>query len=118
MKRWLRARFSNRHCRWFLQWGTKLISRSAISWRTCARQHSAAVDSLSGRLARVSPTQLLRQLRELLEQERARLVEQMKHQLRERRNRFEGLEARLRLLSPEQVVARGYSITTEAETGK
>jgi exodeoxyribonuclease VII large subunit len=42
----------------------------------------------------------------------------MTHQLRERRNRAEGLEARLRLLSPQEVLARGYSITTDAETGK
>ena len=28
------------------------------------------------------------------------------------------LEARLRLLGPEQVLARGYSITTDAATGK
>ncbi len=82
------------------------------------RQQGAAFQNLSDRLARVRPAQLLRQRRELLEQESARLVEQMKHQLRERRNRAEGLEARLRLLSPQQVLARGYSITTDAETGK
>jgi exodeoxyribonuclease VII large subunit len=28
------------------------------------------------------------------------------------------LEARLRVLGPEQVLARGYSITTDAATGK
>jgi exodeoxyribonuclease VII large subunit len=82
------------------------------------RQQLAAYRNLSERLARVRPAQLLRQRRELLEQECARLVEQMKHQLRERQNRAEGLEARLRLLSPQQVLARGYSITTVAETGK
>jgi len=82
------------------------------------RQQVAAFQNLSDRLARVRPAQLLRQRRELLEQEHARLGEQMKHQLRERRNRAEALEARLRLLSPEQVLARGYSITTDAETGK
>jgi exodeoxyribonuclease VII large subunit len=82
------------------------------------RQQLAAFQNVSDRLARVRPAQLLRQRRELLEQESARLIEQMKHQLRERRNRAEGLEARLRLLSPEQVLARGYSITTDAETGK
>jgi exodeoxyribonuclease VII large subunit len=82
------------------------------------RQQLAAFQNFSDRLARVRPAQLLRQRRGLLEQESARLVEQMKHQLRERRNRAEGMEARLRLLSPEQVLARGYSITTDVETGK
>jgi exodeoxyribonuclease VII large subunit len=82
------------------------------------RQQRVAFRNLSERLARVRPAQLLKQRRELLEQESARLAEQMKHQLRERRNRAESLEARLRLLSPEQVLSRGYSITTDAETGK
>jgi exodeoxyribonuclease VII large subunit len=81
------------------------------------RQQFAVFQNLSDRLSRVRPAQLLRQRREVLEQESVRLVEQMKHQLRERRNRAEGLEARLRLLSPQQVLARGYSMTTEAETG-
>jgi len=82
------------------------------------RQQSAGFQHLSDRLSRVRPAQLLRQRRELFEQECARLAEQMKHQLRERRNQAEALEARLRLLSPEQVLSRGYSITTDAETGK
>ncbi len=82
------------------------------------RQQLAAFQNLSDRLSRVRPAQLLKQQRELLEQESARLAEQMKHQLRERRTRAEGLEARLRLLSPQQVLSRGYSITTDAETGK
>ena len=82
------------------------------------RQQSGAFRNLSERLSRVRPAQLLKQRREVFEQECARLAEQMKHQLRERRNRAEALESRLRLLSPEQVLARGYSITTDAETGK
>ena len=82
------------------------------------RQQLAAFQNLSDRLSRVRPAQLLKQQRELLEQESARLAEQMKHQLRERRTRAEGLEARLRLLSPQQVLSRGYSITTDAESGK
>ncbi len=86
--------------------------------RQGVRQQLAAFQNLSDRLSRVRPVQLLRQQRELLEQESARLAEQMKHQLRERRTRAEGLEARLRLLSPQQVLARGYSITTDADTGK
>jgi exodeoxyribonuclease VII large subunit len=35
-----------------------------------------------------------------------------------RRNGLGALEARLRLLGPEQVLARGYSITSDAATGK
>jgi exodeoxyribonuclease VII large subunit len=82
------------------------------------RQQSAAFQNLAERLSRVRPAQLLKQRREIFEQEMARLEEQMRHRLRERRDRAEGLEARLRLLSPEQVLARGYSITTDAATGE
>jgi exodeoxyribonuclease VII large subunit len=74
--------------------------------------------NLAERLARVRPGQLLKQRRELLEQAAQRLHEQGRHGLRERRNRLETLQARLRLLGPEQVLARGYSITTDAATGK
>jgi exodeoxyribonuclease VII large subunit len=38
--------------------------------------------------------------------------------LRNGRSRFEATAARLRLLGPEQVLARGYSITMDAATGK
>ncbi len=82
------------------------------------RQQSAAYQNVTDRLARVRPAQLLKQRRELFEQECARLAEQIKHQLRERRNQADALESRLRLLSPEQVLARGYSVTTDADTGK
>ena len=33
-------------------------------------------------------------------------------------HRFEAITTRLRLLGPEQVLARGYSITMDAATGK
>jgi exodeoxyribonuclease VII large subunit len=86
--------------------------------RQGVRQQAATFQNFSERLARVRPAQLLKQRRELFEQEHARLEEQMKHRLREFQNRAEALESRLRLLSPEQVLARGYSITTDAESGK
>jgi exodeoxyribonuclease VII large subunit len=38
--------------------------------------------------------------------------------LRNGKSRFETLEARLHLLGPEQVLARGYSITMDAASGK
>ena len=53
-----------------------------------------------------------------MQQSRRRLQELAKTQLREVRNRFGALESRLRLLGPEQVLARGYSITTDAATGE
>lgn len=84
----------------------------------CAKQgtrHQRVIlQNLSERLLRVRPAQLLRQRRELFEQENSRLQEQMKHRLRERKDRVETLSSRLRLLGPEQVLGRGYSITMDA----
>jgi exodeoxyribonuclease VII large subunit len=81
--------------------------RLRIAWQT-----------LGGRLARLSPAQVLRQKQELLLQMEHRLREQVRLQVASRRNGFAALEARLRLLGPEQVLARGYSITTDAQSGK
>lgn len=86
--------------------------------RAGARQQRVQLRNLSERLLRVRPAQLLKQRRELLDQEIERLQEQMRHRLRERESQFKTLQTRLRLLGPEQVLARGYSITTDAETGK
>ena len=47
-----------------------------------------------------------------------RLHEQVRQQVETRRNGLGALEDRLRLLGPEQVLARGYSITADAATGR
>ena len=83
------------------------IRRQRIAWR-----------NLTDRLSRVRPGLLLKQRRELLRQEKQRLREQAHHRLQSWRDRIAALEAQLRLLGPEQVLARGYSITMEAATGK
>jgi exodeoxyribonuclease VII large subunit len=46
------------------------------------------------------------------------LCEQARHRLKNWQNRLAEIETRLRLLGPEQVLARGYSITMDAMTGK
>jgi exodeoxyribonuclease VII large subunit len=88
----------------------------------CAKQgtkrQGIACRNLSQRLLRVRPAILVKQRREVLRQEIERLHEQAGHFMRERKNRLNGLEAQLRLLGPEQVLARGYSITMDAESGK
>lgn len=82
------------------------------------RRQQLAWRNLSERLLRVRPAVLLKQRRELLRQESERLREQSRHRMREWKNRLGTMEARLRLLGPNQVLARGYSITRDAETGK
>ncbi len=82
------------------------------------RERQVAWQNLATRLLRVRPAQLLRQRRELLKTARHRLSELAQGHLRNWQNRFSATEARLRLLGPEQVLARGYSITTDAASGK
>jgi exodeoxyribonuclease VII large subunit len=68
--------------------------------RRCSRQQwrdsAVALQNVAGRLARLQPARILERRRESLRQ----------------------AEARLRLLGPEQVLARGYSITTDAKSGR
>ena len=88
----------------------------------CAKQgtkeRQVAWQNLATRLLRVRPAQLLKQRHESLVVSRRRLRELAHVCLRNGRSRFAATEARLRLLGPEQVLARGYSITMDAATGK
>jgi len=86
--------------------------------RQGTKERQVAWQNLAERLLRVRPAQLLKQRRESLVLSRRRLRELAHVCLRNGRNRFEATEARLRLLGPEQVLARGYSITMDAATGK
>jgi exodeoxyribonuclease VII large subunit len=82
------------------------------------RQRQLAARNLGLRVGRLRPSRLLVQRRERLAQQRNRLREQTKHWLRSLRQHAEALAARLRLLGPEQVLARGYSITLDDRSGK
>ena len=83
-----------------------------------ARRQRLAWQNLSERLGRMRPAVVLKQRREAFVQVERRLTAQIHQQLETRRTGLGALEARLRLLGPEQVLARGYSITTDAATGK
>jgi exodeoxyribonuclease VII large subunit len=83
-----------------------------------ARQQQVILRNVMARLWRVRPVLLLKQRREVFEQAEQRLREQTRHRLREAQNRLASLAGRLRLLGPEQVLARGYSITMDADTGE
>jgi exodeoxyribonuclease VII large subunit len=83
---------------------------------TCDRR--VAWRNLTDRLLRIRPAQLLNQRRESLVTSQRRLRKLMRVGWRNGKGRLETLEARLRLLGPEQVLARGYSITMNAATGK
>jgi exodeoxyribonuclease VII large subunit len=85
--------------------------------RQGTKERQVAWQNLTTRLLRVRPAQLLRQRRESLVMNQRRLRESAHVRLRNGRNRSEATEARLRLLGPEQVLSRGYSITMDAATG-
>jgi exodeoxyribonuclease VII large subunit len=46
------------------------------------------------------------------------LVKNFRLRLHQKKDRLDVLNARLRLLSPENVLSRGYSITTDAKSGE
>jgi exodeoxyribonuclease VII large subunit len=83
------------------------LKTSRVAWRTAAE-----------RLARVRPAILLKQRREVFNQAQSRLQETARHRLSELQDRVRGLQTRLRLLGPEQTLARGYSITFDAASGQ
>ena len=82
------------------------------------RERQVAAHNLATRVLRVRPVQLVKQKREELRLATRQLCEIGRHQLENARNHFATQETRLRLLGPQQVLARGYSITTDAATGE
>jgi len=86
--------------------------------RQGARNQRTAWRNLQERLSRVRPRIMLKQRRELLAEMAARLGAEARRVFKDMRNAMSTLETRLRLLGPEQVLARGYSITMDEKTGK
>jgi exodeoxyribonuclease VII large subunit len=82
------------------------------------RERQVACQNLAARLRQVRPKQLLKQRRELLKVNRHRLRELAHVRFKDLKNGLAATEARLRLLGPEQVLSRGYSITMDAASGK
>jgi exodeoxyribonuclease VII large subunit len=118
----LRGRLTRAHPRQRLDEFLQRLDDLQTGLSRCAKQgtkdRQVAWQNLATRLLRVRPAQLLRQRRELFKTSRHRLRDLAQVHLRNWQNRFGATEARLRLLGPEQVLARGYSITTDAATGK
>ena len=74
--------------------------------------------ALNQRLLRVRPRQALARRAELLRELSRHLRELGRHRLVDFQARHSAATARLRLLGPENVLSRGYSITTDGVTGK
>ncbi|HVY70746.1 MAG TPA: exodeoxyribonuclease VII large subunit [Verrucomicrobiae bacterium] len=86
--------------------------------RQLLRAHLARWHTLAGRLARLRPSQELTRKQERLARVERQGREAALRALERKRTALAELLTRLRLLSPEQVLARGYSITRDAATGK
>ncbi|MFO1475841.1 MAG: exodeoxyribonuclease VII large subunit [Verrucomicrobiota bacterium] len=90
--------------------------------RRCAqqglRQGRQALKTLVDRLVRARPAEQLRLRRETCGQIELRLRSAADRRRRELAARLELVRSRLALLGPEQVLARGYSITMDAESGR
>jgi len=81
------------------------------------RHWRIAWQNLRQRLARERPALLLKQRRETLDHLNRRLRARWRAQKLQWQNEMAAFAARLRLLSPENVLARGYSITQDRATG-
>ncbi len=83
-----------------------------------SRAHRRAWQVLRERLFRLHPARQLMRRREALAQADRRLRDLARQRWQTWQSGWAAAETRLRLLSPEQVLARGYSITTDAATGR
>jgi len=90
-----------------LRCGKQGVNERLVAWK-----------NLATRLRQVRPKQLLEQRREVLKATQKRLCELARVQFKNCKNSFAATESRLRLLGPEQVLSRGYSITMDAASGK
>ncbi len=117
MQRMVRSHPRRRMNEWFQRLDD--LQAGLHRWtRQGTKERQVAWENLATRLLRVRPAQLLKQRRESLGMHWRRLRELARAQVQTRENRFAAVAARLRLLGPEQVLARGYSITMNAATGK
>jgi exodeoxyribonuclease VII large subunit len=102
----------------WLQWLDDLQTGLLRSAKQGARERRVDWRNFTERLWRLRPPQAIALRREVLFQARQRLQEWSRVELDGKRSRFSSLEAKLGLLGPEQVLARGYSITMDATTGR
>jgi exodeoxyribonuclease VII large subunit len=114
----LRASHPRRQINRRLQLLDDLQSELVRSMRRSLQERRGAAQNLGLRLRRLRPSRLLVQRREQMLRQRDRLREHTRDRLRTLRQKCNALAARLRLLGPEQVLARGYSITMDALDGQ
>ena len=73
---------------------------------------------LSLRFQALAPTKQLQRLKERLHYCQQQLQQGIKNKISQKKLKFAGISRELQAVSPLQTLARGYSITTDAQTGK
>ncbi|MCD6048819.1 MAG: exodeoxyribonuclease large subunit [Verrucomicrobia bacterium] len=86
--------------------------------RVQLREHQNRFARLLQRLSHIRPSAQIKQRREVFGQTERRFQELAQHQLERLQARLQQAESKLRLLGPENVLQRGYSITMDAESGE
>ena len=95
-------------------WQATLARAARQNWRV----HRTAWENTAQRLLRARPSQDLARRREQLEDLQQQLRERFRQRFEDRKQRYAQADLRLRLLSPMNVLQRGYSITSDAATGQ
>ncbi len=118
----LRDRLRRAHPRTRLQVGWQRLDdlRAGLTRtaQVALRSARARWELLRSAWTRAHPAARVQARRIELERWQRRLRELVGRQFQDRQTRLVRLRERLRLLSPEQTLARGYSITLDAETGR
>lgn len=88
------------------------------SARVQLREHQTRFNQLAQRLGQIRPGIQIKKRRDTLTQTERRLRELAQHQLERLESRLQQVEGKLRLLGPENVLQRGYSITMDEASGE
>ena len=118
----LSSRLARMHPRRILndrrQYLDELQSSSTRCSRKELRRHQLLFLNLAARQARVKPSRSVDVRKRMLLELPRRLQERARSALALHQQRLRVIDTRLRLLSPKQVLERGFSITQDAETGE
>jgi exodeoxyribonuclease VII large subunit len=118
----LSGRLNRMHPRQRLQEQAQYLDDLQSRAERCARQRwrdcSIGVGNLRQRFIRAKPSAAIKQLRQVIRELKRRLRDASRHRLKDGAGLVATLRGHLQLLSPDNVLSRGYSITTDATTGK
>ena len=118
----LQERLKRLHPRQHLRQQVQFVDELQTRMTRCARQKvrdcRLAVRNLRQRITQTKPSTVLRQLRQGVRDLDRRIHDRARTRLKEERADLKTLSGRLGLLSPLNVLSRGYSITSDAKSGR